>query len=265
MPYERVISTIGCAELELPECLELATRHGLHGIELRVLGGSPNLPKHLERRYGTPAALAQAVGAAGGRVVVLDTMLRLAGGSEADRMEFLKFVPWAEALGVRWLRVFDGDCATGRSGAGEAVETISWWRDLRRAHGWSVDCIVETHDSLFTAKEITRFVNAVPGIKFLWDAHHTWKWSGEDPVVTWQAIRSHVVHVHVKDSISRPNGSYPYTYVSPGEGEFPMVALARTLRAEFNGGVSLEWERLWHPYLVPLEDALRAASATQWW
>ena len=30
-------------------------------------------------------------------------------------------------------------------------------------------------------------------------------------------------------------------------------------RAAFAGVVSLEWERLWHPYLPPLEDALEAA------
>ena len=30
-------------------------------------------------------------------------------------------------------------------------------------------------------------------------------------------------------------------------------------------GVSLEWERLWHPYLAPLDDALAAAAKRNWW
>lgn len=29
--------------------------------------------------------------------------------------------------------------------------------------------------------------------------------------------------------------------------------------------VSLEWEKLWHPYLAPLDDALTAAAQRQWW
>jgi hypothetical protein len=29
--------------------------------------------------------------------------------------------------------------------------------------------------------------------------------------------------------------------------------------------VSLEWEKLWHPYLAPLDDALNAAAKKNWW
>jgi hypothetical protein len=51
----------------------------------------------------------------------------------------------------------------------------------------------------------------------------------------------------------------------PGEGEFPMASLRAILQAEFYGTVSLEWEKLWHPYLPPLENALTAASEHRWW
>jgi hypothetical protein len=38
------------------------------------------------------------------------------------------------------------------------------------------------------------------------------------------------------------------------------------LRADdFAGPVSLEWERMWHPYLPSLDEALTAATASQWW
>ena len=117
-----------------------------------------------------------------------------------------------------------------------------------------------------TAAAIGRLLAVVPEAAILWDAHHTWKKGGEDPLVTWRAIRASVVHVHVKDSVSVPSARHPFTYVLPGAGEFPMAPLRAELRAAgFAGPVSLEWERLWHPYLPSLDAALTAATHNRWW
>jgi sugar phosphate isomerase/epimerase len=125
---------------------------------------------------------------------------------------------------------------------------------------------METHDALFTADAINRFTDAAGGIAILWDSHHTWKRGSEDPVATWRAIQPHVVHIHVKDSVSRPSGKNSYTYMLPGEGEFPAVALFAALRVDdYTGVVSLEWERLWHPELAPVTDALTSAAKRNWW
>jgi hypothetical protein len=43
----------------------------------------------------------------------------------------------------------------------------------------------------------------------------------------------------------------------------PLVAELKA--AEFSGPVSLEWERMWHPYLPPLDEALAVAAARGWW
>ena len=102
-------------------------------------------------------------------------------------------------------------------------------------------------------------------VALLWDAHHTWKKGGEDPRHSWAAIRPHVVHVHVKDSLRRGAEAGAFTYVLPGTGEFPMSRLRRLLAAEFDGVVSLEWERFWHPALPRLEEALVAAKTNRWW
>ena len=121
--------------------------------------------------------------------------------------------------------------------------------------------MIETHDSLFTAEAIGRFLARVPDAALLWDSHHTWKRGGESPSTTWGAIKGNVVHVHVKDSVSRPSARHSFTYVLPGTGEFPAAVLFAELRGGgFRGPVSLEWEKLWHPYLPPLSDALTAAA-----
>lgn len=264
MPYRRCISTLGCPDLSLEQVLALARRHALDAVELRALAGSIDLPSVFSADGNTPARLAERLRNESVAIVALDTSLRLAANTPGDRADFLRFLPWAEALGVRWLRVFDGGRA-GDLGTHRAMaETVAWWREQKQAHGWRADLMVETHDTLCTAAAIRQFLSLSPDTAILWDAQHTWRIGGEDPSLTWRAIAPHVVHVHVKDSVSRPSAHHPFTYVLPGSGEFPMAPLRAALRQEFAGTVSLEWEKLWHPYLPSLDDALSAAHAG-WW
>ncbi len=261
MAFRRAFSSLGCPALGLDDVLALARAHGYDGIELRTLEGTTDLPSVLQRRLGSPVDRRPDLVPP---VVALDASLRLVDGTPADRAGLLALAPWAESLGVHHLRVFDGGKAGAAGEFARAASTVAWWREERRRHGWQVDLMVETHDSLFTADAVLRLVAAFPGIKILWDAHHTWKQGGEGPRETWRKIREHVVHVHIKDSVARPSDGLPYTYVPPGEGEFPAADLLAVLRREFGGVVSLEWERYWHPAIPPLEVALAAAARHGW-
>jgi sugar phosphate isomerase/epimerase len=261
--YERTFSTLGCPGLGLEEVCALARNHGISAVELRTLGGSLDLPSHFAGRGMAPAEITAIATRAGVRIVGFGTSLRLADGDDEDRRKFLAHVPWAEAMGVPRLRVFDG----GPGGSPGAIERASaaaaWWRALRAENGWTTDIMVETHDALLTAPAIQRFVELAPGTAILWDSHHTWRKGGEEPAVTWRAIGQFVVHIHVKDSVGGPGGSPEY--VLPGLGQFPMAALRASLQGSYSGPLSLEWERQWHPGLPPLQDALLSASATSWW
>lgn len=266
MSLLRCLSSLGCPGFSLEETLALAAAHGIPAVELRTLGDTMELSDHLAATYGTPAELAARVKSSRVRIVALNASLHLVGATAAERGQLVAFVPWADALGARWLRVFDGGQTAGAAEIAEAAETVRWWRELRGQHGWRADIMVETHDSLFTTAAIGRFRAAVPDAAILWDAHHTWRKGGEDPVATWRAIGAGVVHVHVKDSIGVPSARHPFTYVLPGDGGFPIAPLLAALRKDgFSGPVSLEWEKRWHPYLPPLADALRVAAERGWW
>ncbi len=264
----RCFSSLGCPEASLDEALDLAARHAIPAVELRTLGGTVDLAGYLTATYGTPARLAAHLRDRHPtvRLFALDASLRLVDPTEPDRRELTTLAVWAEALGVRWLRVFDGGRDAGEGEIAAAAVTLGWWRALRTDRGWGVDVMIETHDSLLTAAALQRFFAAAPEVHLLWDSHHTWRKGGEDPAVTWPAIRERVAHIHVKDSIGVPSARHPFTYVPPGDGDFPMARLRATLSAGgYAGLLSLEWERQWHPYLPPLEDALRTAAARGWW
>jgi sugar phosphate isomerase/epimerase len=265
--FTRAFSTLGCAELRLEDTLALAARHRVSSVELRAMDGTIDLTERLESRFARHQDFADLVKSGTVRICSLDTSLRLSENTGADRDALLRFVPWAEAAGIRRLRVFDGPGADQEPGFGRALDTLAWWRDLRAAEGWQVDLMVETHSSLIRTPLILRFLQSAPqGTAILWDSHHTWRIGGEAPVDTWRAIGKHVVHIHVKDSVSKPDGHNAYTYVPCGQGEFPMTRLLDALsRDGYAGVVSLEWERLWHPGIPTLEESLSSATVSNWW
>ncbi len=267
MAYLRTFSTLGAPELSLEETLALATAHRIPAVELRALGGTIELPAYLAATYGSPETLASKLRDHPVRVVGLGTSLHLIGNTRENREHFLDYVPWAEALEVPRLRVFDGGINADAAEIAQGVETLKWWRALRDEQGWQTDLMIETHNALVTTPALQRLLAAAPtGTGILWDAHHTWKKGGENPVETWTALQPHICHIHVKDSVNRPSTRTPYSFVLPGEGEFPMQPLVEQLcSAGYAGPLSLEWEKLWHPQLPPLEQALQAAHQRHWW
>lgn len=266
MSLLRCCSSLGCPEYSLDEMLALATKHDLAAVELRSLGGTVDLPEYFRAEFGSPAQVAARLGHAVVRVVAFNASLRLVGATGAERAQLMALAEWADALNVPRLRVFDGGKHADGTELAEAAETIRWWQTLRRERGWQTDLMVETHDSLVTSAALQRFLAAVPPVSVLWDAHHTWRKGGEDPVATWRAIRPNVVHIHIKDSIGVPSARHPFTYVLPGDGEFPIGPLIAALMQDgFAGPVSLEWEKMWHPYLPSLDEALAVARRRGWW
>ncbi|HVU33834.1 MAG TPA: TIM barrel protein [Opitutaceae bacterium] len=265
MELLRCFSTLGCPSASLDDVREIARRHNLPLVELRALDGTLELADHFETAFGSPAGFAERLRQTSVQVVALDTSARLIGGSEHDWRNLERLAPWADAAAIPWLRVFDGGSTGTTAEIDEAIAHARRWRERRDRQGWRVDILVETHDALTRSAAILQFCAGCDAA-VLWDAHHTWKRGGEDPVDTWRATGSRVKHIHVKDSMPDANGANGWSYVLPGTGRFPMQPLLRELtHSKFQGAVSLEWERQWVPTLPPLEIALASAEKTGWW
>jgi sugar phosphate isomerase/epimerase len=219
-----------------------------------------------------PASLADAQLACGRyrtSFVVAGSSVKLTSAGDKDREELLNFGDWAETWGIPYVRVFGGGSwgtGLGQTDYDRAGNLINWWREERMARGWRVDLLLETHDAFSGSEPCLRLNQHLSEpMPLIWDSHHTWRVGGESPVSTWDQIGPHVRHVHLKDSVDRPSARHPYTYVLPGEGQMPMGEVIGLMDSErFQGFVSLEWERLWHPYLAPLRDALEQFVQQPW-
>ena len=60
--------------------------------------------------------------------------------------------------------------------------------------------------------------------------------------------------MHIKDHFRLPEGT---RLVGTGQGEIPLRAIVESLLEDgYDGYFSLEWEKMWHPELAPLEEEL---------
>jgi sugar phosphate isomerase/epimerase len=200
---------------------------------------------------------------------VAGSSFKLVGNDEKSRDEMVAFCQWADSWGATYIRAFGGG-TWGKpltdTDYNQAAHTVAWWYRERKRHGWQTELLLETHDG-FSASTPCRNLMArlTEPIGIIWDSHHTWRLGGESPLESWSQLSRWIRHVHVKDSIGKPSARHPFTYVLPGDGEMPLGQVVEILNEhQFTGAVSLEWERLWHPYLPPLREALTRLKAQPW-
>jgi fatty-acyl-CoA synthase len=135
------------------------------------------------------------------------------------------------------VRVFGGDV--------ESLDDVA--RRLEPLLDPAVTVALETHDAFSSAArvaELLRLLDA-PGLGAVWDICHTWR-VGEAPAEVRELLGERIALVHVKDA--RRDGELALL----GEGDVPW---AESLSG-YDGWVSVEWEKRWHPVLADPEIAL---------
>lgn len=263
------VSTLGCAELPLPQICELLSEFGLRELEIRAVDGRIDLPRWAVDANWPPNRATALLAKHDIRFRVAGSSFRLVGNDKSSRAELLAFCEWADSWGARYVRAFGGGTwGQALTGADydQAARTVAWWQQEKRQRGWRVELLLETHDG-FSASGPCRdlFARLHEPIGIIWDSHHTWRLGGESPRESWSQLSKWIRHVHVKDSIAKPSARHPFTYVLPGDGETPLGRIVEVLSEHhFTGTVSLEWERLWHPDLPPLREALTRLQAQAW-
>jgi sugar phosphate isomerase/epimerase len=97
-------------------------------------------------------------------------------------------------------------------------------------------------------------------VGLIWDPTNAFCQNGETPFLSPE-MQAHLRHVHVKD-LKLTAGTA--NYVLTGEGEFPFDPMLAELEAVcYQGFLSFEWEKQWHPELATPEVAL--PHFANWW
>lgn len=268
--FSSCFSTMGCPALDLPGVIALAKNNGVECLELRSLENTVDLPAYFSAFAGGAQGARAVCAESSMPVRVLGTSFKLVGDNDKGRAALLDFARLADQLDVPYLRIFGGGSwGTPLADADydAAIEVLGWWNNVRSSNGWQTDILIETHDAFSASPPLLELFGRLgQGTGIIWDSHHTWRLGGETPSASWTALRPFIKHVHVKDSNNVPSARHPYTYVMPGTGEMPLGEVMAILRRDgYDGAVSLEWEKMWHPYLPDLSGALGAARELGLW
>jgi len=263
-------STLGCPDWGLTRVIDAAGRLGYDGIELRFIEGDDALWERPELVGSGLRETRERLADAGLVVPCVDTRSFFHHEDPAARRraveEALRSVELAAALGAAGIRVFGDraqEGATLEQTASWIVECLVALRD--GAAGTGVEVWLESHGDFATAAAARELVVRAggPGLGVLWDPANAFQEFEEDPADGRRILGDLVRHVHVKDARRPPSAPstranfVPWTPALPGTGDVPAAAVLADLRTRgYDGWVSFEWEKRWHPEIESPEEAL---------
>jgi sugar phosphate isomerase/epimerase len=192
----------------------------------------------------------------------IDTSVRLGSLSGPQRQEQLDLasamLDIASQLSASYLRVFGGQIDEREPTPGDlprfaaGLATLS---ELARKH--EVTVLVETHDSFSTGRSVAELLKAHPqeaNVGVLWDVLHSFR-HGESFAHTLDAIGDRLALVHLKDSANFAPDAFDLTLL--GDGILPLAEALRLLAEHgYDGYLSFEWEKGWHPEIAEADVAL---------
>lgn len=260
-------STLACPEWKWEQALDAAQSLGYQGIEWRMIDGalvSAALPRDTCRQIRSRMKESEL------ETCALDSSIQLAlpPGEERARMvaEAHGMLELADVLGTRMLRVFIGQYPPDT-----AEETALQWvaeglgEFLPHARQLGVVVALEVHSFEGRGKNVNgtsdsslcrRVVAAVgsKGIGILWDVGNPYD-EGEAFEETWANVKDSLLYLHIKDAKRLPDGHWQY--VLNGEGQIPLAPIVKLLKRKgYEGWLSYEWEKKWHPELEGPDIAL---------
>jgi sugar phosphate isomerase/epimerase len=257
-------STLGCPTWGWKKILDFASQYGFAAVELRGLEGNLDLPSHPifapDRIEQTKREIRESCL----KIACVSSSANLYFGDQAKRAKELgdarRFIDLAASLGAPCVRVFGGkeESDTSRLPDQETKARVAaGLHELGNYAGpHGVTVLIESHDH-FTAstslKDVLRAANS-DHVGLLWDAHHTFADSNEDPEFTVKQIGLWIRHTHLKDSTGSGEDR---KYVLTGLGNVPIRRQIESLRSVgYKGFYCFEWEKLWHPDLEAPEIAI---------
>ena len=257
-------STLGCPKWDFEKILDFASQHGFAGVELRGLEGNLDLPSHPIFAPERIDQTKQEIRARNLQIACVSSSANLFMEHPEQRAKELKdaqrFIDLAAALGSPCVRVFGGKAESDKSpvpDAGTKARVAAGLRELGKyAEPRNVTVILESHDH-FTAsqtlKDVLRQADSEQ-VGILWDAHHTFADSNEDPEFSVQQLGKWIRHTHLKDSVGSGENR---NYVLTGRGNEPIQRDIAALRSiDYKGFYCFEWEKLWHPEIAEPEVAI---------
>jgi sugar phosphate isomerase/epimerase len=245
----------------MDQIIDVAVKNGYKAIELRAVAGTVDLWTLPDFQGAGLKETAGKLRDSGLEIVCVGSNIRFSEGGETRKQAQMEtaraYLEILNALDCRYLRTFGGPL-TPTMGYLASIESIQdgyeGLCDLAEESG--VMPLLETHDDFSTSARMLDILDGVSSdnLGVVWDILHPLRF-GESIDVTYKALKDRIRHVHIKDSLDfSPRG---FDLVLTGKGKVPLDQVIATLKAGgYDGYLSFEWEKMWHPEIEEPEVAL---------
>ena len=260
-------STLACPSWPLDRVLAAARRLGYAGVELRFLEDDDALWARPELTGSGLAATRARLRDDGLAIACVDTRSFFhhpAGPARETALEEARrALELAASLGAAGIRVFGDRIQAGQdrqSTRALIAEALARLAEVAQAHG--VEVWIESHGDFARGRDTLAAVEGLPSARVgvVWDPCNAFE-VGEAPAEGLRALGARARHVHLKD-VGRDGPEGPWRPRLPGRGEFhPERVLALLSARGYDGWVSFEWEKRWHPEIEEAEQALAHFAA----
>src|SRR5271165_313961 len=257
-------STLGCPAWEWKKILDFAQQHGFSAIELRGLEGKLDLPAHPIFAADRIEQTKQEIRASKLKIACVSSSAQMYVEDPAKRAlqmaDARRFIDLAAVLEAPYVRVFGGKADTDKSPVPSDDTKARVAAGLRELGAYAgphlVTVIIESHDHFTASATLKDVLSRADSehVGLLWDAHHTFATSNEDPAFTVKQLGPWIRHTHLKDSVGSGEDR---KYVLTGRGNVPIQRQIEALRSiGYKGFYCFEWEKVWHPDIADPEIAI---------
>lgn len=257
-------TTLACPDWDIDGIIAAARKYGYDGVDFRGYAAEMEIWKLPEFSGAGAAETARKFRDAGIEVPAMSSSARMFEPDAQKRLavleEVAQYAELCHIFSAGFIRIFGGKL--GDADLDRAIdESVAALEQIASLAAPAV-IAVETHDAWMDSTLLPRVMERVWGtnVCVLWDVHHPYRFCHESPARTYANIGRYTGYTHVKDS--RLDAAGNSCYVLPGEGDVPLDEIIRLLRAGgYDGYLTLEWEKRWHPDIAPPEIALPAYAS----
>ena len=263
-------STLGCPHWELEQVAQAARAYGYQAVELRAIGGDLDLLKRPEFQPGAREATLRWLADQSLTICCVDTSCTFDSRDADERSKqievALKHAELAAALGSSLIRIFPDKIQTGATRTETRDNIAACLRAVAQRAPDGVRVGLETHGDFArgqAAAEIMRLA-ANPKVVIIWDVANSLA-AGDSIEEAAGEVAPHLAHVHLRDARAL-KGQEHWLPVLAGRGSVSFDDAVNALRGlRYDGYVSFEWEKYWHPEIeepeVALPDFVKAMKA----
>ena len=260
-------STLGCPKWDFNTVMDVASKNGYKGIEIRGVQGELDLTKvsvFSKENIATTKKMMQDRGLKFSDLGSSAAM-HLPEGSERQKNldDAKRFIDLAQQLDCPNVRVFPNNLPKEQDREATLALIAKGLTTLGDyAKGSKVTVVLESHGELVYVADLKKVMEMAehPNTGLVWDIHNMWSVTKETPAQVYPALKKYIRHTHIKDA-NIVDGKIHYVLM--GTGESPIFEGVDILyKNNYPGYYSFEWEKLWHPEIDEPEIAIPAYSKT---